>query len=276
MNKSKLILLFWFTLIVAVLAVIAINVGMKRATAKNKTANTAGVNTVTLENTYNQIAGVMNRITVSIYDGSAGQAQPQLLGSGVIISEQCILTNLHVVENRPNLFVTAYAPQLVSYPVILSRRDPAGDLAILQAANNAGFPVTGIPGNSDAVDVGDIVFAMGNAFGKGNLLTSGMIIDKGYSYTVSGQAYNSMFRTNINNYPGTCGGPLVNIRGEIIGINNSAGYTANNYMGIGYATPINKAIALLSNNISGQMLPAPAGAGNPAMPAAFMDAYSLV
>lgn len=265
MNKSKLILLSWSAFIIALLVVIAVSVGNKRAAAKSKVANNAVVNTGTLENTYNQIAGVMNKITVSIYDGTAGQAQPQLLGSGVIISEQCILTNLHVVVNRPSLFVMAYAPQSVNYPVVLSRSDAAADLAILQTANNTGFPATGIPGNSDAVDVGDIVFAMGNAFGKGNLLTSGMIIDKGYSYTVSGQAYNSMFRTNINNYPGTCGGPLVNIKGEIIGINNSAGYTANNFMGIGYATPINKALALLNNN-----------APNPAMPAAFMDAYSLV
>lgn len=276
MDKAKLILFSWFTGVLIVLVIIGMSVNARLSAAKNKSQDTAVMNTGTLENTYNQIADLMNRITVSIYDGTAGQGQPQLLGSGVVISRQCVLTNLHVVENRSGIFVTLFNPQTTTYPATIYRSDPASDLALLQVTSNVDFPATGLTGNSDAVDVGDIVFAMGNAFGKGNLLTSGMIIDKSYSYTVSGQAYNSMFRTNINNYPGTCGGPLVNIRGEVVGINNSAGYTPNNYMGIGYATPINKAFAVLNNNAQSPLFPSPAGAGNPSMPVAFGNAYSLV
>lgn len=276
MDKSKLILFSWLAVIAASLAVIGVFVNLKKsAEIKNIPAVTAD-NTGALENTYNKIAGLMNSITVSIYDGSAGMAQPQLLGSGMIISKQCVLTNYHVVANKAALYVSTGLPGGIVSPVAVYRNDPGSDLALLQAVNNMDFPSVGLAGNSDAVDVGDIVFAMGNAFGKGNLMTSGMIIDKSYSYAVNGQAYNSMFRTNINNYPGTCGGPLVNIRGEIVGINNSAGYTPNNYMGIGYATPVNKAFALLNGNAQAQMLSAPAGSANPAMRASFPDAYTLV
>lgn len=277
MDKTKQILFAWFGCIIAVLIIIGLNVSFKHTTRKNLARNAAITNPNTLEGTYNQIAGLINKITASIYDGNTAQAQPQLLGSGVVISKQCVLTNYHIVADKTDLYVTIAAPQPVTYPVVVYQSNQASDLALLQVTNNVDFPVTGVTGDSDAVDVGDIVFAMGNAFGNGNLLTSGMIIDRSYSYAVNGQAYTSMFRTNINNYPGTCGGPLVNINGEIIGVNNSAGYTSNNYMGIGYATPINKALALLnSNNSQGRMVPTPSSTGSPYMPAGFSDAYSLV
>ncbi|MBF0386898.1 MAG: trypsin-like peptidase domain-containing protein [Candidatus Omnitrophica bacterium] len=225
-----------------------------------------GMNTGALENTYNQVADVMNRITVSIYVNLAGQAQPQLLGSGVIISRQIVLTNAHIVQGGGDLFVATSGAQPVRYPVAVCRRDAASDLVVLQVTNNVDFQSVGIFGNSDLVDRGDIVFATGNAFGTGNLMATGMIIDNNYSYTVAGLQFSNKFRTNINIYPGSCGGPLVNIKGEVVGVNNSAGATENNYMGIGYATPINRALALLN---SGTPNAGQGGAGaNPFIPAA--------
>jgi serine protease Do len=224
----------------------------------------AGMNTNALENTYNQIADIMNKITVGIYTNDIGAgAQPLLLGSGVIVSGQLILTNAHIVQNKTNLSV-AVSGSPTQYPVSIFRCDAANDLAVLQLTNSGDFPITGILGDSDLVDRGDIVFAMGNAFGTGNLLATGMIINNNVSY-VNGQKINNEFQTNINIYQGSCGGPLVNIKGEVIGINNSGtGITSNSYMWIGYATPINRAAGLINSTLPNQT-----GAPSPFMPVAF-------
>ncbi len=228
-----------------------------------------GTNTGALESTYNQIADVMNKITVSIYSTDPAQTQPQLVGSGVIISNQLILTNAHIVQTTGELSVAINGSQQPDYPVALFRCDAANDLALLQVTNNTSFQFTGILGNSDMVDRGDIVFAAGNAFGTGNLLANGMIVDNKFSYAVNGQQFTNRFRTNINIYPGSCGSPLVNIRSEVIGINNSAGSAQNNYMGIGYATPINSALALINSSKQTQVgtangfIPVALNNGNP-------------
>ena len=290
-NNSQQILWLWTGGIVVLLAIIACSTQGKSAAAARKPVGIAvtpgqaaavpvqgvtaqpagqimagaspGMNTGALENTYNQVGDVMNRITVSIYTTLPGQAQPQLLGSGVVISRQIVLTNSHIVQNGANLFVATSGAQPVKYPVAICKRDPVNDLIVLQVTNNVDFPSVGIFGNSDLVDRGDIVFATGNAFGTGNVMAQGMIIDNNYSYTVAGLQFNNKFRTNINIYPGSCGGPLVNIKGEVIGVNNSAGATENNYMGIGYATPINRVAALMNNGAA-----TGGGAANPYMPAA--------
>lgn len=285
-NNSQQILWIWTGGIVVLLAIIAFSTQGKGAVAVRKPAGitvspgdvavvpaqpaaqitagaSPGMNTGALENTYNQVADVMNRITVSIYTTIAGQTQPQLLGSGVVIARQIVLTNSHIVQNGANLFVVTSGARPVKYPVTICKRDPVNDLIVLQVTNNVDFQSVGIFGNSDLVDRGDIVFATGNAFGTGNLMATGMIIDNNYSYTVGTLQFDNKFRTNINIYPGSCGGPLVNIKGEVVGVNNSAGATENNYMGIGYATPINRVAALMNQGTQ-----AAPGSGNPYMPAA--------
>ena len=200
-----------------------------------------------LNNTDNQLSDEINKITVSIYDGTNGPGQAQFLGSGIIVTSQDVLTNAHIVNNKTNLFVCVYTPQPVVYPVALSRCDSANDLALLKVTNNSTFSSIGLLGNPEEVVVGDSVFAMGNAFGNGNLLISGVIMDKNFKHPVNGQIRTSM-RTNISISPGTCGGPLVNTQGEIIGITNSE----NDY----FVTPINKALPLIYNNPQNQVAPA--------------------
>jgi len=286
-NEIKTILFAWFVLMAAILFICGNCAKPGRSGARSRFASTdilieAGANAAApnMEITNNRISAVIDKITVSIYGGKMGQADPRILGAGIIVSKQSILTNRHIVENNPDLYVTANTGRITAYPVVVYRTDPHSDLVLLQVTNNVDFPVTGVIGDSSAVDVGDIVFAMGNSFGNGNMLTSGMIIDKGFSCAVNGQAYNSMFRTNLNIYPGTCGGPLMNIDGEIIGINNSAAYTDNNYIGIGYAMPINRAMSLIDNPAAGQAV---AAGGVPLMSAAYSPAsnnqgnpYSLI
>jgi S1-C subfamily serine protease len=199
-----------------------------------------------LTNTYNQLSDEINKITVSIYDGRNGPGQAQFLGSGIIVTSQDVLTNAHIVNNKTNLFVCGYTPQPVVYPVALSRSDSANDLALLKVTNGSIFSSIGFLGNPEEVAVGDSVFAMGNAFGNGNLLASGVIIDRNFKRPVNGQI-RTIMRTNISIPPGTCGGPLVNTKGEIIGISNSE----NGF----FVTPIDKALSLIYNNPRNQVAP---------------------
>ncbi|TRZ76877.1 MAG: serine protease [Deltaproteobacteria bacterium] len=197
-----------------------------------------------LANTDNQLSDETNKITVSIYDGKNGPGQAQFLGSGVVVTSQEVLTNAHIVNNKTNLFVYVFTPQAVAYPVALSRCDSANDLALLKVTNRSTFSSIGLLGNPEDVVVGDSVFAMGNAFGNGNLLISGVIMDKNFKHRVNGQIRTSI-RTNISISPGTCGGPLVNAKGEIIGISNSE----NDY----FVTPVTRALSLIYSNPQNQV-----------------------
>lgn len=206
-----------------------------------------------LEGTYNQIAATMAKITVSIYSDVGPQMEPQLLGSGVVISPQCVLTNFHIVKGKINLFVTTEKPSAASYPAQLGPVDAAGDLALLSVGGNSALTTFGRISDSDAVKTGDVVFAMGNAYGNGNFFTSGMVQSTGVFYDANQQPRNGQFLTNINIYPGFCGSPLVNMRGEVIGINNSVNCQSS--IGMGQATPINRAMALLQGSAPNPNLP---------------------
>lgn len=206
-----------------------------------------------LEGTYNQIADTMAKITVSIYSDVGPQAEPQLLGSGAIISNQCVLTNFHIVKGKINLFVTTEKPTAASYPVQLGRTDPASDLALLNVGGNTALTAFARISDSDVVKTGDVVFAMGNAYGNGNFFTSGMVQSTGVFYDANQRPRNGQFLTNINIYPGFCGSPLMNMQGEVIGINNSVNCKSS--IGMGQATPINRALALLRGDVQNQGLP---------------------
>lgn len=256
-SEIKTILIVWSVIMAALLYICGNCARPGRGSGRGPGSNVlfeAGANAPApnMEITNNRISAVIDKIAVDIYAGKIGQGGSRLLGSGIVISRQCVLTNRHVAANAGDIFVTVYTGRITSYPVVVYKEDPLNDLAVLQVTNNVDFPATAAIGDSDAVDVGDIVFALGDPSVSGSPATSGMIIDKSFSGAVNGQAYNSMFRTNMEIYPGTCGGPLVSINGEVIGITNSAPYASNNFVGIGYALPINRALQLIANNASGQ------------------------
>lgn len=247
--EKKSSLLTWVGVMVVAIIVIGIAAYFKRTSPVDRNpvqpvANTAvtGTGALNIPLDFNQLSDETNKITVSIYSDRPGQAQTRFLGSGVIISNKNVLTNAHIVNNYNNLYVYVFAPQPAVYSVAVSRSDIVNDLALLKITDNSIFTSTGMLGNSDNISVGEPVFAMGNAFGNGNLLTKGALIDKNFAYTVNRQVKTNM-RTNIGITPGTCGGPLVNTKGQVIGINNSIGNPENNYI----VTPIKKAMPLINN-----------------------------
>lgn len=211
-------------------------------------ANSSGTFSATaLERTYNTLARSLNDVSVRITGARLiNGVSDQMHGSGVIISEQYVLTNYHVIENTTDIHITVYTPLETSYRAQVVSTDPLNDLALLAVNTNKALPSASL-GNSDTVDAGDMVFAMGNAFGSGNIFTTGVICGRSQSFVVDGREYRNMIRTETYMYPGSSGGPLANINGEIIGINTAIYNPQGKFTGISFAMPINRAMSLLKN-----------------------------
>jgi S1-C subfamily serine protease len=192
--------------------------------------------------TSEDIAHMLDKITVSVCTKTMTQA-------GIVVGPKIVLTNLHILNNGGTCIIKGSAPNRFQYQATVMRSDPINDLVLLQVQTNQALTPARL-GNSDFVDRGDIIYSMGKAYGKSNFFTYGMISDNNFNFASQSGNLCGMFRTNIYVYDGTCGSPLMNIRGEVIGINTSVAYPNNQFTGIGYATPINKALALLQNRQS--------------------------
>jgi serine protease Do len=160
-------------------------------------------------------------------------------GSGVVVDAQRgnILTNNHVVEQATSVQVTTKDGR--QFAAKVTGRDPATDIAVLQIQNPSGLKAIAF-GDSDALEVGDFVIAIGNPFGLGQTVTSGLV--SALSRTGLGkQGYEDFIQTDAAINPGNSGGALVNLNGELIGINSAIISPGGGNIGIGFAIPINMA-----------------------------------
>ncbi|HSC46835.1 MAG TPA: DegQ family serine endoprotease [Gammaproteobacteria bacterium] len=166
------------------------------------------------------------------------QQQFQSLGSGVIVDADkgYILTNNHVVENADKITVTLYDNRSVEAKVV--GKDPETDVAVLQVkADN----LTAIPlANSDALQVGDYVVAIGNPFGLKHTVTAGIVSALGRAGIEDGK-YENFIQTDASINPGNSGGALVDLSGNLVGINTAILSKGGGNIGIGFAIPINMA-----------------------------------
>ncbi|MGA9854392.1 MAG: DegQ family serine endoprotease [Gammaproteobacteria bacterium] len=172
----------------------------------------------------------------------------QALGSGVIVdaAKGYILTNNHVIENADKITVTLYDNRTFKAKVI--GRDPDTDIAVLQIKADG---LTQIPlGDSDSLQVGDFVIAIGNPFGLNHTVTAGIVSAKGRTQVQDGK-YSDFIQTDASINPGNSGGALVNLEGQLVGINTmivtSGGSRGN--LGIGFAIPINMAKSVMDQLI---------------------------
>ena len=171
-----------------------------------------------------------------------GQEETQTAaGTGIIVSSDgLILTNKHVVDGGDSFsIITSDGKEYKDVKVVA--KDPTNDIAFLQA-KASGLKAATL-GDSSKIEVGQRVIAIGNALGKfQNTVTTGVISGKGVSITASGGGSNEtlqgLFQTDAAINPGNSGGPLVNIDGQVIGINTAIAGQAQN---IGFAIPINDA-----------------------------------
>ncbi|MDD3580141.1 MAG: DegQ family serine endoprotease [Desulfobacca sp.] len=155
------------------------------------------------------------------------------LGSGFIIDHDgFIITNNHVVEGADKIKVKLVDGR--EFPATIKGRDPKTDLALIKLTTSAhDLPVLKL-GNSDTVQVGDWVLAVGNPFGLGHTVTQGIISAKGR--VIGAGPYDDFLQTDASINPGNSGGPLLNLNGEVVGINTAILATGQ---GIGFATPSN-------------------------------------
>lgn len=170
----------------------------------------------------------------------------QSLGSGVIVDAQrgYMLTNDHVVANAEEVTVTLRDGSNLTAKVIGS--DPETDVAVLQipAENLTALPL----GDSAKLRVGDFVVAIGNPFGLGQTATSGIVSALGRT-SLGIEGYENFIQTDASINPGSSGGALVNLRGELVGINTAILSPAGGNIGIGFAIPISMAREVMAQII---------------------------
>jgi serine protease Do len=171
------------------------------------------------------------------------QQQPQEFkqrgqGSGFIISKDgYILTNNHVVEDADVIKVTLSDKRDFEAKVIGT--DPQTDVALLKIEDPKNLPVLPL-GDSSNLEPGEWVIAIGNPFGLSQTVTVGVVSATGRS-SVGINEYENFIQTDAAINPGNSGGPLINGRGEVVGINTALFSRTGGYMGIGFAIPINMA-----------------------------------
>ncbi len=158
------------------------------------------------------------------------------LGSGFIISQDgYILTNNHVVGDADKITVRLNDGREFKAKTIGT--DPNSDVALIKIDGSKNLPVLPL-GDSDALEVGEWVMAIGNPFGLSHTLTVGVVSAKGRN-SVGINDYEDFIQTDAAINPGNSGGPLINMKGEAIGINTAIYSRSGGYMGIGFAIPIN-------------------------------------
>ena len=174
--------------------------------------------------------------------GDREDDSPQMgLGSGVIVSpEGYILTNNHVVEGAQEIEVTLSDSRRTTAKVIGT--DPDTDLAVLRITLDR-LPVIAM-GNSDTVQVGDKVLAIGNPFGVGQTVTGGIISALGRNQ-LGINTFENFIQTDAAINPGNSGGALVDVNGSLLGINTAIYSRSGGNMGIGFAVPVNTARQVL-------------------------------
>jgi serine protease Do len=159
-------------------------------------------------------------------------------GSGFIISEDgYILTNNHVVGDVDKITVELKDGRKFENAKLIGT-DPDSEVALIKI-DGTNFPVLPM-GNSDRIEIGDWVIAIGNPFGLSETVTVGVISAVGRS-NVHIAAYEDFIQTDAAINPGNSGGPLINLDGQVIGINTAIFSQSGGYMGIGFAIPINMA-----------------------------------
>jgi len=159
--------------------------------------------------------------------------------------EGYVLTNAHVVENATSIEVTTKDNRQLKAKLV--GRDPGTDIAVLQIS---GSDLTAVPmGDSSRLQVGDFVLAIGNPFGLGQTVTSGIVSALGRSPGIEG--YEDFIQTDASINPGNSGGPLVDLQGRIIGINTAIVAPSGGNVGIGFAVPINMVRQVMEQLISG-------------------------
>jgi serine protease Do len=175
--------------------------------------------------------------------GQPGEREQRGLGSGVIVSDDgIILTNNHVVEKASSIEVVLHDGREFDAKVV--GVDPKSDLAVIKLEGKVDNLVPITFGQSSDLRLGDVVLAIGNPFGVGQTVTMGIVSAKGRA-NVGIVDYEDFIQTDAAINPGNSGGALVNMKGELVGVNTAILSRTGGYQGVGFAIPSNMARPIL-------------------------------
>jgi serine protease Do len=181
--------------------------------------------------------------------GGDGSIRERSLGSGVIVDPKgYIVTNRHVVEKADRIRVRLQDdPPGVQHDAKVIGEDSETDLAVIKIDMERAVPSAKL-GNSDSMEVGDWVLAIGSPFGQVGTVTAGIVSAKGRDI-VPGRQFQTFIQTDAAINPGNSGGPLVNMNGEVIGINTAILSETNAYAGVGFSLPSNTVVQVYNQLI---------------------------
>ena len=172
-----------------------------------------------------------------------GERREQGMGSGVIVSSDgYILTNNHVVSEATEIKVTTYDKH--EYDATVVGTDPKSDIAVIKLKGTVGGLKAVEFGDSSKLRLGDVVLAVGNPFGVGQTVTMGIVSAKGRA-DLGIVDYEDFIQTDAAINPGNSGGALVNMQGQLVGVNTAILSRSGGYQGIGFAIPTNMAVPIM-------------------------------
>ena len=168
------------------------------------------------------------------------------MGSGMIIHPTgYILTNYHVAASMTDIRVSLFGHSEGAYPAVVVAFDAQKDLAVIKI--NTGFPLPVVLlGNSDMIEVADEVLAVGCPFSLEQSVSHGIVSDTKRTVNIEGRNYIDLIQTDAAVNSGNSGGPLVNLKGEVIGVNVAIYAPSRVYCGVGFAVPVNQAKQFLT------------------------------
>jgi len=173
--------------------------------------------------------------------------EPEVAGSGVIVDAKAgyVLTNHHVIAHADRIVVTLKDNRKLDATLVGS--DPDTDVAVLKIPAQG---LTALPiGDADRLEVGDFVLAIGNPFGLGQAVTSGIVSALGRT-GLGLESYENFIQTDASINPGNSGGALINLRGELVGINTAIFTPGGGNVGVGFAVPINMAETVMKQLVA--------------------------
>jgi S1-C subfamily serine protease len=187
--------------------------------------------------------------TVAFDDPSIQFVEEASLGSGVIVDRRgYIVTNAHVVASAVNVKVVTFSSSRTVYPAMIIRKDMENDIAILKIEPESPLPAA-VLGDSDMIKVAESVLTIGSPFGLEQTVTAGIISDDSRNLVIDNQTYENMIQTDAAINRGNSGGPLINVSGEVIGINTAIYAPTGVFTGVGFAIPINKVKPIIKDTI---------------------------